>query len=177
MKVSVRTEQPQDYSEVSDLIQKAFESDPHSDHIEAQLVEALRKPENFIPELSIVAEVDGKVVGHVLLTPVKIKNKDNEWDSLALAPISVLPVYQNQGIGSQLIKEAHSRARKIGYKSIVLIGHENYYLKFGYLRAEKYGIRFPFDVPAENAFAIELTEGALNEVNGTVVYPSEFQAV
>lgn len=156
------------------LIEKAFAPIQLSDHKEQFLVERLRKSNAFIPELSLVAEIENKIVGHILLTKLKIKNDQNEFDSLALAPISVLPEYQGEGVGKMLIEQAHKKARRLGYKSIVLLGHDKYYPRFGYQQADKFGIKLPFEVPKENCMVIELMEGGLNGVRGTVEYPKEF---
>ncbi|WP_317167502.1 N-acetyltransferase [Sphingobacterium sp. SGR-19] len=156
------------------LIEKAFESVEFSDHKEQFLVERLRKSNAFIPELSMVAEVDGRLAGHILVTKLKIKNDRHEFDSLALAPVSVLPEYQGKGIGGMLIEEVHIKARDLGHHSIVLLGHEKYYPKFGYKQADYFGIELPFDVPKENCMAIELTKDGLAGVSGTVEYPKEF---
>ncbi len=122
----------------------------------------------------MVAEIENRIVGHILLTKLKIKNGQDEFDSLALAPVSVLPEYQCKGIGGMLIQEAHNKARELGYKSIVLLGHEKYYPKFGYKQADSFGIELPYDVPKENCMVIELTENGLNGVSGIVEYPKEF---
>lgn len=174
MTITIRQEKSSDFKAVFDLIENAFKAESFSDHKEQFLVERLRKSNAYIPELSMVAEVENKIVGHILLTKLKIKNGRNEFGSLALAPVSVLPEYQGNGIGGTLIEQAHNTAKLLGYESIVLLGHEKYYPKFGYEQADKYGIELPFDVPKENCMVIELTENGLREVNGTVEYPKEF---
>ena len=172
--MTIRQETEKDHSAVFNLIESAFREAEFADNTEQFLVERLRKSDAFIPELSMVAEIDGKIVGHILLTKLKIKNKSNEFDSLALAPVSVLPEFQGKGIGGKLIVEAHKKAKELGHKSIVLLGHENYYPRFGYEQADKYGIELPFEVPKENCMVIELIENALKGVNGIVEYPKEF---
>ena len=137
MEITIRQESPNDFNEVFSLIEKAFRTEQLSDHSEQFLVERLRKSSAFIPELSIVAEIGNRVVGHILLTKLKIKNDQHEFDSLALAPASVLPEYQRKGIGGMLIEQAHIKAKELGHKSIVLVGHENYYPRFGYQQADK----------------------------------------
>lgn len=134
----------------------------------------MRKSNSFIPELAMVAEIEKRIVGHILVTKLKIKNNQDEFDSLALAPVSVLPEYQGKGIGGMLIQEAHKKARELGHQSIVLLEHEKYYSKFGYKQADSFGIELPFDVPKENFMAIELIENGLDGVSGTVEYPKEF---
>lgn len=172
--MKIRQEQKNDFESVFKLIEKAFKNEQFSDHKEQFLVERLRKSTAFIPELSIVAEIDGKVVGHLLVTKLKIKNKATEFESLALAPVSVLPEFQRRGIGEKLIIEAHQKAIELGYKSIVLLGHEKYYPRFGYKQADQYGIKFPFEAPKENCMVVELVENGLQGVNGMVEYPEAF---
>jgi len=174
MKIIIRQEKTSDFKMVFDLIEKAFKTEIFSDHKEQFLVERLRKSSFFIPELSMIAEFENKIVGHILLTKVKIKNNQEEFSSLALAPVSVLPEYQRNGIGGMLIKQAHKIAKELGHKSIVVLGHEKYYPKFGYKQTDKYGIELPFDVPKENCMIIALTENGLEGVHGTVEYPKEF---
>lgn len=175
MNVEIRQEEPRDFEPVFKLIEKAFEPLAQSDHKEQFLVERLRKSDAFIAELSLVAEMDNKIVGHILLTKLKIKGDLKEFDSLALAPVSVLPQYQGNNIGGALIERAHSKAREQGYKSVVLLGHQQYYPRFGYVQADTFGIEFPFEgVPKENCMVVELVNGGLTGVAGKVVYPPEF---
>ena len=174
MNINIRKEKESDYKVVFELTEKAFASLEISNHDEQFLVERLRKSDVFIPELSIIAEYNGKVVGHILLTKLKIVNKENQFESLSLAPVSVLPEFQNKGIGGRLIEAAHQKAKELGYKSVILVGHENYYPRFGYELASKYGITFSFEVPDINAMAIELERGALKNISGEVRYPKEF---
>lgn len=171
----IRKETPEDYTRVVEMTEKAFDTMPFSDGTEGKLVEKLRKAETFISELSLVAELNNQVVGHILFTPILIDNGQELFESLALAPVSVLPEYQNQGIGSKLINEGHKIARKLGFDSVIVLGHPEYYPKFGYKPASTWGIKATFDLPDNNAFmALELTHGALNKVSGKVKFPSEF---
>ena len=174
MKINIRQEQPTDYEAVFNLIEKAFANEQSSDHREHFLVERLRKSEDFVPELSLVAEVEGDVVGHILLTKILVKNEQQPSESLALAPVAVHPKFQRNGIGGALIRQAHERAKEMSFRSIILLGHEDYYPRFGYKRADEFGIKLPFDVPKENCLAIELTKDGLDGVAGTVEYPKEF---
>jgi len=174
MQIQIRQEQPADYPFVFNLIEAAFKTMKYSNHTEHFLVERLRKSEAFIPELSLVAVNDSQIVGHILLSIVKIKNEDSIFESLSLAPVSVLPEFQRKGIGGQLIKASHQLAKALGYKSVILLGHKDYYPRFGYLRADSFGIELPFDSPKENCMAIELVENGLKKVNGMVEYPKAF---
>lgn len=174
MEIEIRQEKKEDFPAVFDLITKAFEMEEMSDNQEPYLVERLRKSKAFIPELSLVAELKGQIRGHILLTKIQIKNESETFESLALAPVSVLPEFQNQGIGGKLIREAHILAKNLGFGSIILLGHADYYPKFGYQHAENFGINLPFDVPSEYCKTIELFPKSLESVSGTVEYPVEF---
>lgn len=172
--MNIRKEENKDHKDVFNLVKNAFENEEYTDHKEQFLVERLRNSASFVPELSLVAEIGGEIVGFVLLTKIKIVNNDLQKTSLALAPIAILKKYQGKGIGGKLILEAHQRAKELGFDSVILLGHEKYYPKFGYKMTKNYGIKLPFDVPDENCMLIELTENALKEVTGIVEYPKEF---
>ncbi len=170
----IRKEEPKDYAYLRALLNSAFASDPSQSSSEYVLVEHLRQSPHFIDELALVAELNGQVVGYILLSEVLIKNENESFVSLALAPMAVLPDHQGRGIGSELIRQAHIKALRLGYRSIVLIGHEKYYPRFGYKRARDFNISFPFDVPDPNAMVLELQRGALKDIRGKVVYPDAF---
>ena len=145
-----------------------------SDHREHFLVERLRRSEAFVPELSLVAESDHKIIGHILMTKIEIVTPDKVTTSLGLASVSVLPECQGQGVGGALIHEAHKRAAGLGYGSSVLLRHKNYYPRFGYKKAIDFGIEFPFKVPHEFCMVIELLPDGLKDVHGIVKYPKPF---
>lgn len=174
MNINVRQEKPADYPAVFELIEKAFRNLEVSNHLEHFLVERLRESKTFIPELSLVALLENKIVGHILLSKIKIKNNDKEFETLILAPVSVLPEFQNSGVGSQLINEAHKKAIELGFKSVILVGHEDYYPRFGYKKAIEFGIKQPFDVPEENSLVVELVDNGFDNVSGIVEYPKCF---
>jgi predicted N-acetyltransferase YhbS len=174
MDLIIRQERVADYQEVFLLIEKAFRNLEISDHREQFLVERLRHSPEFIPELSLVAELDKKLVGYILLSKVRIMNDQQDFESLSLAPVSVLPEYQNRGIGALLIKKAHEVASMMGFKSVVLVGHADYYPRFGYKPSGSYGIVQPFEAPDECCMVVELVDNGLDGVHGKVVYPDEF---
>ncbi len=166
----VRQETKQDYQEVYEVVKAAFASAEHSDGNEQDLVAALRQSSSFVPELSLIAEIGGKIIGHILLTTAKIGTQTE----LVLAPLSVLPGYQKQGVGTALIQEGHRIAAKLGYRYTVVLGSEKYYPRFGYLPAEQIGIRAPFDVSPKNFMAKRLREDA-GPICGVVRYAPEFR--
>lgn len=174
MEINIRQEVQADYPIVFNLIEQAFRNELLSDKKEQFLVERLRKSDSFISELSLVAEVNNEIVGYILLSKISITTDIESITSLALAPVAVLPTFQKKGIGGKLIEEAHRIAKELGYQSIILLGHEKYYPKFGYLPLHHLNIKLPFDAPKENCMAIELVPDALQNKNGKVIYPEEF---
>lgn len=175
MAISIRAERTEDYHETEEVVRRAFLKEEISDKNEHLLVNRIRLSNAFISELSLVAtNQDKNIVGHVLLSKIKIVNGENSVDSLALAPVSVLPAYQNQGIGSRLIHSALHRAKEIGYTSVIVLGHKDYYPKFGFKKASLWDIRAPFNVPDEVFMALELTENSLKDVHGVVQYSDAF---
>lgn len=174
MNITIRQENEKDYKISEEVIRLAFENEEHSDQSEHLLVNRLRKGDSFIKELSMVAESDKEIVGHILFTKALIDNNKEQFETLALAPVSVLPKYQGMGIGSKLIQEGLKRAKEMGYKSVIVLGHDKYYPKFGFKVASKFGIKAPFEVPDEAFMALELAPNGLDNVNGVVVYSKEF---
>lgn len=174
MEITIRQEQKQDYPAVFRLIGLAFKDMPESDHQEQFLVERIRRSDGFVPELSLVAERKGEIIGYLLLSKVEIISADRHFPSLALAPVAVLPSFQNQGVGSALIRKAHQLAAGMGYQSALVLGHSGYYPRFGYRPAQDFDIAFPFDAPSECCMAIELVSEGLKGIHGTVAYPDVF---
>ena len=172
MNIIVRQETENDYSEITKVNDLAF-GQPG----EGLLVESLRLNTDFIKDLSLVAEIDKKVIGHILFFPIKIEKGETTHDSLALAPMSVLPEFQKKGIGSKLVTEGLKIAKELSHESVIVLGHENYYPKFGFVPASKWGIKSPFEVPDEVFLALELKEDGLKNVSGIVKYPKEFDEV
>lgn len=174
MNIIIRQEIKKDYEISEKVVEKAFAREVHSDHKEHFLVGKLRKSEVFIPELSLVAESKGEIIGHLMLTQLIIKDGENINKSLALAPVSVLPEFQNKGVGSKLISQALRISKEMGFKSVIVLGHEKYYPRFGFEAASRWGIKAPFDVANESFMALELEDGSLDGITGTVIYGKEF---
>jgi putative acetyltransferase len=138
---------------------------------EARLVENLRKSPDFIPELSLVAVKDKRVVGHILFSRIAIQTKTGSFPAMSLAPMAVHPKFQKQGIGSKLIRQGLERCRNLGYKVVIVVGHPNYYPRFGFTSARAKGLEAPFPVSDEAFMVIELASGALKGISGMVIYP------
>ena len=172
--IKIRQEQENDFQAVREVVELAFRDVEDSDQSEPYLVERLRKTDAYIPELSLVAELNGEIIGHLMMSKVEIVSEDQSVISLGLAPVSVVPKYQRIGVGSALIREAHKRAGELGYKSAVLLGHKDYYPRFGYKRAIDFGIEFPFDGPSEYCMVVELAPEGLKNVHGMIKYAKPF---
>ncbi|HQU96486.1 MAG TPA: N-acetyltransferase [Saprospiraceae bacterium] len=172
--ITIRPETQDDHREVFEINHIAFGQDN-----ESKLVDALRKNQTaFVPELSIVATDNKKIVGHILFTKIIIKDDNgNLNESLGLAPMAVRPELQKRGIGGQLIRKGLEVAKESGFKSVIVLGHEHYYPKFGFQPADKWNLKSPFDIPSNVFMAIELISDGLKNISGTVVYPKEFENV
>jgi len=171
MNILVRKEEEKDYKKIYEVNKLAFGQEN-----ESKLIEKIRKGKNFIPDLSLVAEIGNKIVGHIMFSKIIIVGS-SVFETLALAPMAVIPAFQKQGIGSELIKKGMARAKELGFDYIIVLGHKDYYPKFGFERASKWNIKCPFEVPDEAFMAIELTEKSLEDKAGTVKYPNEFMKV
>lgn len=172
--ITLRQETEADFKEIFEINRIAFGQDN-----EAKLVDALRNnPHVFVPGLSIVATVNSKTIGHILFSKIIIRNDNGiQHKSLALAPMAVHPDFQKKGIGGNLINKGIEAAKYLGFKSIIVLGHEHYYPKFGFEPAEKWGIKAPFEVPSNAFMAIELEKNGLKNISGIVIYPKEFETV
>ena len=170
MKIKIRSETTNDYSKITEINIRAF-----NQYNEARLIENLRKKKDFIADLSLVAEYNNRLVGHILFYPISIIGKGKKYSSLALAPMSVLPEYQNKRVGSKLIKKGLKIAKNLGFKSVIVLGYPEYYSRFGFEKASKWNIKPPFDVPDDAFMAIELVDNGLKNVSGIVEYPEEYK--
>jgi putative acetyltransferase len=166
----IHAERTTDQPPIRDVTARAFDRDN-----EGRLVDALRASAHFIPELSLVAVDEGRVVGHILFSRIHIRTADRVVPALALAPMAVLPEHQNRGIGSALIRHGLEECRLLGHHIVVVVGHPNYYPRFGFSSARAKGLDAPFPDPV--LMVQELTPGTLDGVRGTVEYPPPFAAV
>jgi len=174
MDIIIRQEQPKDHATVFQIVETAFKTMKYSSHTEQFIVEKLRKSDAFISELSLVAELEGQLVGYIILSKIHIDSSNHLIDALSLGPVAVLPEFQKQGIGGQLIKKAHKIAKSLGHEIIILLGHKDYYPRFGYELTSKYGIQLPFDSAPENCMVLGLNTNSLKGVSGKVVYSKPF---
>jgi putative acetyltransferase len=171
--IHIRPEKPDDIERIDEINRLAFEG-----AAEVKLIKAIRGSELFIPELSLVAvDDDDQTVGHILFSPVTIESPEESVDALALAPMAVLPEYQNRGIGTELVRQGLEACKQLGYKIVIVVGHPNYYPRFGFKPAREYRLKAPFEVPNEAFLACELFSGALKNVRGVVKYSPAFDSV
>jgi putative acetyltransferase len=166
----IRREEPQDITAIRQVNEQAFGGSG-----EANAIEILR--DRGAATLSLVAVIDDRVIGHLFFTPAAIETADHTWPALGLAPLSVLPEYQRQGIGSALMKAGLAECARLGYERVIVLGHPNYYPRFGFMRASLYGIRSEWEAPDEAFMVLELQHGALDGVSGIAKYQPEWNGV
>lgn len=169
MHVIVRQETVDDRPAVDEVVRLAF-----GEELEATFVQVARAWDGFVPELSLVAVAGGRILGHILFSPIAIEGDGATFDALCMAPVAVHPDVQNQAIGSQLVREGLERCRTLGHRIVVVQGHPSYYPRFGFAPARPLGIAPPSPLPDPVWMAMELVEGALAGVRGTVRYPPPF---
>ena len=162
----VRPEQPGDLQSIRDVHRRAFGQDQ-----EANIVDALRA--NGAVLVSLVATLDGDVVGHVLYSPASI----GSIEGAALGPIAVAPEYQKGGIGAQLIEAGTQMLAATACPFVIVLGHPTYYPRFGFVPARSRGISCQWDVPDDVFMVLTLDEGTMKGVSGRATYRHEFSTV
>ena len=168
--MNIRKEKDSDKEKIWKVNAEAFETEA-----EANLVNALR--DSGIPFISLVAEEDEEIVGHILFTPVELIDDDSGLKLIGLAPMAVLTKLQKKGIGSQLVKTGIENCSTQGYDAVVVLGHPEYYPKFGFVPSVKYGIKSEYDAPDEAFMVLELKESSLKDKNGIIKYHAAFGSV
>ena len=164
---NIRLEIPDDIASVHRVNKEAF-----GDIGEAEIVDKLRN--RGVLTLSLVATDGNKVIGHISLSPVTVAADPSSFQAMSLAPMSVLPHYQRQGIGSQLVRAGLEECRRLGHEIVVVLGHADYYPRFGFIPAKSKGIDCEFEVPDDAWMVLELREGALAGRSGIVKFQPEF---
>lgn len=147
LKFGIRNETDADVNAIREVTAAAFQALEISHHTEQFIIEALRAAKALA--VSLVAEMDGRVIGHIAFSPVTLSDGTRDW--FGLGPVSVLPAHQRQGIGKALIREGLSRLRKMNARGCCLVGHPDYYRKFGFQNVAGLGLE---GVPPEVFFAL-----------------------
>ena len=168
--ITIRPEQPEDAPQVRHVNEQAF-----GQRLEADLVEALQQA---CPDaLSLVAE-DADIVGHILFTPVTIEGAKGQVAGMGLGPMAVIPERQRQGIGARLVERGLETLRKHGSPFVVVVGHPEYYPRFGFERASARGLASQWEGIPDSAFMVViLDEQVMKGVSGTARYRREFDDV
>ena len=165
--IEIQAEQAGEYQEIRRVIVAAFGGDT-----EANVVELLRD-RNKAP-VALVAVSNNKIVGHIMFSPVTITFAPKAFRAVGLAPLSVLPEFQRQGIGSILARKGLKKCEVAGFEMAVVLGSPYYYSRFGFARASLYGLGNEYNTD-EHFMAMELKNGAFDKVSGIVRYSPEFK--
>lgn len=166
--ISIREETPEDISAIRTINQQAFGRSE-----EAQVVDTLRESCDNL--LSLVAESGGQVVGHILFSPVTIGAEHGIVHGMGLAPMAVLPGYQRQGIGSSLVRHGLALLLDRGCPFVIVLGHPDYYPRFGFELASKHGITSQWEgIPDEAFMILVFDESIMAGVSGVARYRDEF---
>ena len=165
----VRNEEEKDLGAVHTVNASAFES-----LAEANLVDALRKQAH--PVVSLVAEDDQTIVGHIMFSPVLLSSHPG-LKIMGLAPMAVTLEHRNKGIGSALVRAGLEQCKELGFGAVVVLGHPEYYPRFGFSPSTRFGIDCEYDAPKEAFMVVELQSGYLRGNSGTIKYHAAFKNV
>jgi len=173
--ILIRPEEPRDFTAIREIHQLCFGREN-----EAALVEKIRGTRDFIPSLSLVADIEGRAVGHALFSRVSIRPPDPrlpEEAGLALAPLAVHPDFRNRGIGSELLTQGLKASRQHGYSLVVVVGEQSYYSRFGFVPARPKGLEVSFPVPDKGFLVAEVVPRPGPGPKGTIRFPPAFMDV
>jgi predicted N-acetyltransferase YhbS len=175
MSIEIREERDDDYQETENVTREAFWDIYKPGCDEHLVLHQIRQSKAFIPELDYIASDNGKIVGNVVYTKAVVKNDHNESEVLCMGPLCVLPSYQGRGIGSLLLQTTLEKAKSSGYRAVVIFGNPDYYGKFGFSKAESYGIKTAHGENLDAFMVVELFNGGLDGINGRFCEDKAFE--
>ena len=164
--IEIREEHPDDVDAIRNVNKRAFGQEQ-----EGHIVGALRS--NGAALLSLVATLNGRVVGHIMYSPITV----GDVTGAALGPMAVLPEHQRLGIGSKLVEAGNQRLKDAGWPFIIVLGHAHFYPRFGFMPANTFGITCEWDVPADVFMVLILDRQKMNGIYGLAKYRQEFSSV
>jgi len=163
----IREEKSRDVPEIRKVNELAF-GQPQ----EADIVDKLRR--NCSDLLSLVAVAENEIIGHILFSPIQIKGKETTVRGMGLAPMAVLPEFQRQGIGGSLVREGIKTLKSRGCPFVIVLGHPEYYPRFGFEPASRYRIQSEWEVPDDAFMILVLNQSAMRGASGLARYRPEF---
>jgi len=166
----IRPEKKDEFSLIYDLVHTAFETAKVKDGKEQDYVNHLRSGGGYIPELALVAEEAGHLIGHIMLSKIPVIDGDQKHDILLLAPVCIVLDRRNKGFGAQLIEECFRRARGMNFGAVLVVGDPSYYVRFGFKTSTDFGIKNTNGFPDQYIMALELRPGGLNNIRGEVTF-------
>jgi predicted N-acetyltransferase YhbS len=170
MDMMLRQEKETDFPAIFDLVKTSFQTAKVSNGDEQNFVARLRASGNYLPELALVAEDGGKLIGHIMLTKTSFETASSRRPILLLGPLAVVFESRGQGIGAQLVHEACRLAKAQGHTAVILAGDPAYYSRFGFKPAIHFGIANTNGIPDDNVLACELVPGALRNLRGAITF-------
>lgn len=175
--MKIRCEAPADFGAISEVVSAAWaEADGTPSNrppIEVRIVELIRDSENYIPDLSLVAESEAGIVGHIMFSHVELRGEET-IRILALAPMAVLPNHQRTGIGGALVRAGLEKADALKESLVVLVGHADYHPRFGFEPARRSGIEPPWPDLPDEVWMVKPLSSYSEDMRGTVRYPPAF---
>lgn len=171
MTINIRLEEEKDYRTVEEITREAFWNLYVPGAEEHFIAHRLRKHSDFIPELTFVIELDGKIIGSIFYSHAKIVGTDGtESPVISFGPVSIAPEYHRQGYGRMLIEHSIAEAKRLGYEAIVIAGFPYHYHPYGFVGAKKYKISMPDGKFYTGIMALPLKEGSLDDIQGKIVF-------
>ncbi|ELP86603.1 hypothetical protein EIN_162470 [Entamoeba invadens IP1] len=173
--MEIRTEQQEDYPQIYEIVKNAFAHAEHTCGREQDIINDIRKSENYIKELSVVATENSKIVGYAIASKMWITDGENKVESLVLGPVATTREKQRKGIASALVRELIKRAKEMKFPHITVFGDTHLYSRFGFVQSIDYDVHSFFECDPKLCMIMELTKDGLKGVRGIISYPPYFQ--